>query len=436
MTSVDNGRESRRRGGRAQPRSSGPPPGLFADVLFDPARERLPGAAPVVSLREGDDPAYLAEVRRRARRVLDLRRRGRWHGQLAELEPAGLLGPPPRRRRREADEAQRWVAARPLLLSGAASAAVAAAGRARPDPRALHALLGTPAPEDAFAAWLRGAALAPRFRPDGPAPLADPERDLARVLLASDDGFADLWVKLGRLSTHPADRSLRVRVSFGVEGEDDASRDARRLRAVGELGGRLLPGAAAAEEAARATLERLLGGTVLFTQHIAYWNAPEGGTLFHHDAFTEEAEGGQRGVAFCQLDGESVWLALSVEDLAWRVREFVAWVEEGDLPWLVEELGAAGLWSPVRALAGGPREELLAELARPGCGRLGVLVDRGPEFTSFLVDSGHAVVLHAGDVLLLPNHGPTRTAMHAVFSGSPRTSYGVSLAIRRVDELG
>ncbi len=384
------------RGAGTRARVHGPPPsGLLADVLFDPAREHLTGAPPVVSWRDDDDPGFLAEVRRRARGVFTLRRRGQEHGRLAELDPDGLVPPSPRRRRREAQEAQRWCAARPILLPGRAGAAVDAARRAAPSARRLFELLSGPPAARPLLSWLRGAALGPRFRLlNEVATLLDPERDLERAVLASDDGLAP-WVKLGRLSTHPADRSLRVRVSFGEEGTDDASDEPLQLRAVAELGSRLLPGASAAEEAVRAELERLLGVPFLLTQPIACWNAPDGGARFHHDAFDDEQADRQRGVASFQLDGETI-----------------------------------------RALADGPRAALLAELALPGCGRLGALVDRGPEFSTYLADSGHAVVLHPGDVLLLPNHGLSRTAVHSVFSGSARPTYGLSLAIRRRDEGG
>lgn len=418
-------------GGARGPRRGGPPPpGLFLDVVLDPARERVPGAYPVVALRDEDEPVFRAEVEARARGRYPLRRRGRWHGELWELEPAGLVPPAPRRRRREADELQRWGAARPILWPGCAPAAVDAARRGPRDVRRLHArlLAGGAA---ALAAWIREQGLGPGWRiADEAAPLADPERDLGRVLLAAPDG-GEAWVKLGRLSTHPADLSLRARVSFGREGDDDAAADPARLLAVAELGRRLFAGLHEAVEAVRARIERLAGGPVLATQPIAYWNAPEGGARFHHDAFAEEeGEERQLAVVFVQLDGESVWLALSIEDLAWRVRELVQWCAEGELGWLVEELEGAGHWEPVVRLAAGSRADLLAELALPGCGRLGPLVDRGPEFTTLLADAGHALVLHPGDALVLPNHGPSRTAMHAVFCGAPRPTHGLSLAIR------
>jgi len=57
-------------------------------------------------------------------------------------------------------------------------------------------------------------------------------------------------------------------------------------------------------------------------------------------------------------------------------------------------------------------------------------VNRGPEFTAWLADAGHAAILAPGDAILLPNHGLTRTAMHSVFCASDETAYGLSFAIR------
>jgi hypothetical protein len=57
-------------------------------------------------------------------------------------------------------------------------------------------------------------------------------------------------------------------------------------------------------------------------------------------------------------------------------------------------------------------------------------VNRGPEFTAWLADAGHAALLAPGDAILLPNHGLRRTAMHSVFCADDDVSYGLSLAIR------
>jgi len=406
-------------------RPGAPPPGLFREVVLAPDREPSFGGAPVVSFRGDDEAAFLAELERRARRRVVLRRRGRDHGAWAELDPRGLLPPNPRRRRREALFAERWHAARPSVLAGVALDAL---GRERRrEARELGEALARPA---ALEPWLRERlAAAGGFRVVGPAPAADPERDLARVLVAMDGGPDDLWCKTGRLSTHDGDRSLRLRVAFGREGDDDASPDEARHRAVAALAERILPGATelAALPGLREPLERVAGGPVRFTQHIAYWNSREGGALFHHDAFDEDGASGQRAVVFVQVVGSTAWLALSIEDLALRVREFLGWLEEGELPWLAGELGP-----DLPRLAGLARDRtrLLGELAAPGCGSFGPIVNHGPEFTSFLADAGHAALLHPGDAILLPNHGYARTAMHSVFCASARATYGLSMAVR------
>lgn len=424
------GGRGRRGGGSGRVHRLGPPPpGLFHDIVLAPDRERVPEANPVVSVGAEDDAEYLRELERRWLAEFPLRRRGVDLGTLVELKPEGLLPPRLRRRRREAIESERWVAARPVFLPELARDVVP--GLARDDLSALHASLAAP---DGLRALLaaRAGRLAPAFEvSDEAAAVFDPERDVARVTLRAADGSGDLWLKAGRLSTHADDASLRLRVSFGVEGDDDASRDEARHRAVGELATRLVPGARAllGLEELNAKLERHTGAPVLLTQHIAYWNAPDGGARFHHDAFAEDADGaGQRGVAYAQLTGRTLWLALSIEDLAARLREFVSWLAQGDMPWLREALEPAR-WEELTTVVA-RRASCLAEAAKPGCGVFGAFVD-GPEFTRFLADAGYALVLRPGDVLLLPNHGLDRTAMHSVFSASEEPGYALSVAIHQ-----
>ncbi len=395
-----------------------PASGLLRAILLAPDRDRIPGARPVVSVREGEAPDFLGAVQRRAREIHTLSRRGYFHGQLAELDAR-----PPES---AALEHERWRAARPIVRPGAARAIAREL-----DARAIGQLFTRLQRGGGLDAFVRTRAqvMAPRFRVErGPFALFDPERDLARVGVAVEGGPDDLWLKSARLSLSALDRSVRLRASFGREVQDDASQDEGRHLLVAELARRVIPGARelARLRSVRAELARFVGRPVYFTQHIGYWNAPEGGALFHHDSFEEPAEGSQRGVLFTQLVGRTVWLALSIRDLALRVREFLGWIEEGELPWIREELEHY----PRLCRIARDRRALRAELARSGCGEFGPLVDRGPEFTCTLADAGHALVLHAGDMLYLPNHGLGRTAMHSVFNASPTASYGLSVAIR------
>jgi len=272
--------------------------------------------------------------------------------------------------------------------------------------------------------------------------------------------IADLWLKSSWLSTHPDDSSLRLRLSFGREVDDDASRDILRHRLVGALASILLPESALITDnpLIAPIVERLCGEKVLFTQAIAYWNSPNGGALFHHDAFGEDRiDGGdtrQLGVCYLQLSGATAWLTLSIADLAARVREFVAALEQGKRAWVRAQLfepaadrrargahGAQGADGESGAAAAGlswPRlcalvaddAKLARELGLPGCGALALLVNRGPEYTSFLAEKGHAAILHPGDAILLPNQGVHATCMHSVFCAGDEPAYSLSLATR------
>lgn len=382
----------------------------------------------MLSVHDDEEPDFLEEVRRRAVQRIHLRRRGEDHGHVVELRREGLVGPRPRRKRRETIENERWTAARPILLPRAAEELARGL-----DARALDALRLRLAEPGGLAGWLeeRRDRLQSDFELRTPsAELFDPERDVARAVLAAGTAVEDLWLKVGRLSTHARDESLRLRVSFGVEGDDDASEDRERHGLVRRLAERLLPGARelAESDAIGSRLRTHLGETVYGTQHIAYWNAPHGGARFHHDAFamSGDGNGGQRGVLYTQLTGSTFWLALSIHRLLEHVREFLSWLDEGDAPELRERLGPR--WTTIldrsaRYTTG------LAELSLPDAGLFGAVVN-APEFTGYLTDAGHGLVLHPGDALLLPNHGLDRTAMHSVFCASERPGYALSVALR------
>lgn len=408
---------------------------LHRELLDAPDRDHCPGLAPVLALRRDDDPAYLAALSERARTHVELSRRGRDHGEWVELPEADAAPGSPLA---SAVLHQRWHTARPIVLRQSCDPTEYApelAGRRR--------LFDELMERGGLRDFLRDSreSLEPHFQVSpSRAPLFDPERDIERHLLAwfadPQDERAprakDLWVKSGWLSAGDEDRSLRLRFSFGREGVDDASRDMRRHRRVAELAEALLPECALLHENAElfALLETFVGEPLMLTQHVAYWNAPGGGALFHHDAFEESLLGGQRGVVYAQLSGRTAWLALSIDDLAARVIEFAEYMEEGELHWVRSTLfPSEAAFERFRNLTRDPHR-VRRELARPGCGAVGPLVGRGPEFSSLLADAGHALLLRPGDLILLPNHGLARTCMHSVFSAHDGPSYGLSMAIR------
>jgi hypothetical protein len=416
--------------------------GLLAEIVSAADRDHCPGARPVVSVREQEEPGYLRAVEARALFRVSLSRRGIWHGEWAELDPRKLPAPPDSGRKISTELTARWHASQPIVIHGAADGALADSADCIDAAGALHAALQEPL---GLRRWL--ARLAKSLEPDFavlPARprLFDPGRDLERVLVGSVAAggrgrrVKDLWVKSAWLSTAEGDDSLRVRVSFGRERDDDASGDLLRHRLVAELASRILPESSlvSANPALVHQVERMIAEPALFTQHIAYWNAPDGGALFHHDAFSEDEEEsrrpGQLGVCYLQLSGRTAWLALSIADLAARVREFAECLSEGEIPWVRAQLFPDAASQKRFAGLLEDEEALLRELARPSCGSLAAFVNRGPEFTAWLADAGHGAILSPGDAILLPNHGLARTAMHSVFCASEEVAYGLSLAIR------
>jgi hypothetical protein len=420
---------------------------LFESIVAADDRDACPLARPVISYSDHDESSYLAAIEARALRAITLVRRGVYHGEWAELDPERVRAPNAAETTLAAAYARRWHRAQPIVLPAIGAELVAEFADEIEGADDVHALVSEPG---GLRRWIETFAedLEPSFRAiQRRTPLFDRERDVERVRFES---FApngrgrpidDLWIKSSWLSTHDDDASLRVRFSFGREEDDDASRDILRHRLVADLAQRLLPESAAisANPLLVPLVEQLCGERVLFTQHIAYWNSPNGGASFHHDAFAEDLHDGgawrQLGVCYMQLSGATAWLALSIQDLAARVREFVDALANGELPWVRAQLFESG-WTP---LPGGwnrlceivgDKRDLLHQLGLPGCGALGTLVNRGPEFTSFLADAGHAWILSPGDALLLPNQGVHATCMHSVFCASDETGYSLSLAIR------
>lgn len=406
---------------------------MLAELILAPDREHCPGARGVLSLH-GDEPASFLRAAERIRTAqFDLTRRGQWHGEFLEFEPALAGLPPARITPSNAAFHRRWRTARPIVLPGALLPLVEREAAAIAESLEWHREASAEPQSQALLRWLHSIEDEWSLTP-ARAPLADPERDIERVEATPIRSRRPprLWLKSGWLSTHPDDASLRVRVSAGIEGRDDAAPDLALNREVAQLAAATLPCAAAlrGERHLKSWIEALTGEPLLFTQDIAYWNAPGGGALFHHDAFAPDGTLGQLGVCYAQLAGETFWLALSTEDLCQRIAEFTQALEEGQLSWVRQQLfPEPARWRQHRARIGDPAG-LRRELALPGQGELGALLNRGPEFTAFLADAGHGWLLRAGDVILLPNHGLESTCMHSVFCASDEATYALSLAIR------
>src|SRR6059036_2254180 len=109
-------RELRHGSGGASP----PQDALLDEILLAPDRDHCPGARPVVSFSTHDEKGYLDAVLSRARAQVELSRRGRFHGEWAELDPALLPAGPWLASAQPAALAARWHAARPIVLPGLA----------------------------------------------------------------------------------------------------------------------------------------------------------------------------------------------------------------------------------------------------------------------------------------------------------------------------
>ena len=399
---------------------------LLQELIDDPDRDAFHGAAPVVSYDpHQDEPEFLDGINKNAIKKTRLIRRGIDHGHFAVLDPQapGDEEPPfdlP---------TKRWRSARPVVLPGIFRHLVQPADAGD----ALYERLSDP---ENVGPWISGSDLPGGLAPNPDAdPLEEPDRDLKKFSFSDPDAHeGQAWLKLTKLSNHPEDDSMRLRIGFGRERLDDASPLLERQRLVSSLGRALLPGMdeICADEQLASRLSKLVRGPALLSQPIAYWNRPGGGALLHHDAFGENSPGGQRGVLYAQLSGETFWLALSINDLAARIREMTEAMTLGELPELREHLYPEDGLQPLLPILADD-DLMREELGQPGCGRFASLVNYGPAFTAWLADSGHACFLAPGDAILLPNHGVHHTCMHSVFCASDHTTYALSMAIR-VDE--
>lgn len=248
-----------------------------------------------------------------------------------------------------------------------------------------------------------------RFVPAGASvDLSDPreiERVHADLRTGARFSARDLWAKASWISHDARDASLRIRFSFGLESSDDWRSSPRRSCAADEFCEAVFPEAVllARHRCLHALLRRWTGGHVRLSERIVFSNAPGGGARFHHDAETD-----QLGVAYAQLAGRTAWLSLSKRALA-------------------AEVAALATSSHLKRLAGTPSKAMRGLESHDD--RVDALLNESPKLTGRLIERGAGFVLSAGDVLLLPSHGPDDAAWHSVFALGKRPSLALSFGV-------
>ncbi len=210
----------------------------------------------------------------------------------------------------------------------------------------------------------------------------------------------DLWAKLAWIANAENDRSLRIRFSAGKD-QIEAWMQATDLTAgwVDQYAQRAFPecGAILGCRRLRDLLAILIPRPHRLSERILYNNAPGGGAVFHHDA-----EPGQLGVCFCQLEGHTAWLSLSKRRLAkLLVRTH-----------FVKTMTAA-----------------MAALDQNDDAALVRWLNRDATFTAHLAAHGALFVLQAGDTILLPSHGIDEVAWHSVVALGQRPSLAHSYGL-------
>ncbi len=232
----------------------------------------------------------------------------------------------------------------------------------------------------------------------------------------------NLWCKASWLSFIEEDASLRFRFSFGMECLEDVAADPERQLWAGKLCDTIFPESKAISENGQllSTLKEVVGETPAFVERIVYFNAPNGGAQMHHDV-----ERGHDGVVFAQLSGSTFWLALSKPELMDALIDFAdnfgAEVEQL-LPEKNDREKLAALLHNRAALAD-YMDEFDHELVES-------VMDRSALFTEYLVNRGYAYILHAGDVLLLPQRDLDNCVWHSVTCLGNEPGEALSFAVR------
>lgn len=234
-----------------------------------------------------------------------------------------------------------------------------------------------------------------------------------------------LWCKASWLSFLEDDASLRFRFSFGMECLEDVAADPLRQMWASKLCDAIFPESAALTDNTQLlpVLEEMLGGQPAFVERIVYFNAPRGGAQMHHDV-----ERGHDGVVFAQLSGSTFWLALTKPVL---IDELISFANDKNhaaeiaavIPAEDDQTALHQLLKDKAALSN-YMDENDHELVE-------AIMDRCPAFIEHLIAQGFAYILHAGDLLLMPQRDLDTCVWHSVCCLGDEPGEAVSFAIRK-----
>lgn len=363
-------------------------------------RESRPRGAPFPACARLLSPgrtALVSALAARGRRALPLHRRGTDFGYALPLRR-----PVPRGATFAREAHARWDASEPVFAPGIAADGLAPHAAAIDRSLAMFERLRRGGEFlDELAERLDGDA---EFVYRGSSVEHDDPRDVETVFFAAASGpfagEADLWSRFAWIANDESDASLRIRHSSG-DGAADGWMQAseRKARAVDALVQRAFPECAVVDDCAglQELLAALLRRPFRLSERILYNNAPDGGAVFHHDA-----ESGQLGVCFCQLEGRTAWLSLSKRRLARLL------VREG--------------------LAADERKGI-ERLDRDDDRSLWRRLNRDAAFAQRLSAHGALYVLEPGDAILLPSQAFDDCAWHSVIALGERPSLAHSYGI-------
>ena len=238
----------------------------------------------------------------------------------------------------------------------------------------------------------------------------------------------NLWCKGSWLSFLDADASLRFRFSFGMECMEcmeDVAADPARQYWAGRLCDTIFPESAAItdNDTVQHMLTPILGGAPAFVERIVYFNAPNGGAQMHHDV-----ERGHDGVVYGQISGSTFWLALGKQQL---MDELITFIRTAENHTEFERVLSDPTAREQLVLLIADRQALSDYMDGFDHELVEAVIDRSAVFTGQLVEHGYGFILHAGDVLLMPQRDLDTCVWHSVICLGDEPGEALSFAVRK-----